>query len=154
DMSFWFTKPPSALEGVFSYLERVDSSFVKHLRDRIESVVPRFVAEDRPPPPSSLSPVPLERFEGLPKEGYPHAPMVWHARVLDDLTYKYGRLEMEVRNDLTAALSELITRFEDRRLAYIAMTSVDEYEIASQQARSASYSNSYLAARVLPEWGT
>src|SRR5262249_30636567 len=125
DMSFWFTKPPSAVEGVFSYLERVDSSFVKHLRDRIESVIARFVAEDRPPPPSSLSPIPLESFDGLPNEGYLHAPMVWHSRVLDDLTRKYGRLGMEVRNDLTATLSELLTRFEDRRLAYIAMTSED-----------------------------
>src|SRR5262245_42433860 len=67
DISFSFTTPPYAIEGAFAYLDRVDHDFARHLKPRIDSIVARFVDHDRPPPPTSLSPVTLESFGSVPQ---------------------------------------------------------------------------------------
>ena len=106
DVHAWYTNPLAAIEGAWTYLDEVD---------------PGYAAESR----QALLPL-VEPWQG---EGLGRASVEGRQRV-----DKYIRLPMEVRTAYTAAIADLVARFETRRVDYLGRSSEDAYEWAYRHA--------------------
>ena len=106
DVHAWYTNPLAAIEAAWTYLDEVD---------------PGYAAESR----QALLPL-VEPWQG---EGLRRASVEGRQRV-----DKYTRLPMEVRTAYTAAIADLVARFETRRVDYLGRSSEDAYEWAYHHA--------------------
>jgi erythromycin esterase len=106
DVHTWYTNPLAAIEEAWTYLDEVD---------------PGYAAESR----QALLPL-VEPWQG---EGLRRASVEGRQRV-----DKYTRLPMEVRTAYTAAIADLVARFETRRVDYLGRSSEDAYEWAYRHA--------------------
>ncbi len=106
DVHAWYTNPLVAIEGAWTYLDEVD---------------PGYAAESR----QALLPL-VEPWQG---EGLGRASVEGRQRV-----DKYTRLPMEVRTAYTAAIADLVARFETKRVDYLGRSSEDAYEWAYRHA--------------------
>ena len=95
DVHAWYTNPLAAIEAAWTYLDEVD---------------PGYAAESR----QALLPL-VEPWQG---EGLGRASVEGRQRV-----DKYTRLPMEVRTAYTAAIADLVARFETRRVDYLGQSS-------------------------------
>lgn len=160
DMSFWFTTPPVAIAAAFAYLDKMDPAFAEALRPQVMAGLDQFVQHTHSPAPTSLAPIPFESFDplfGLEEDGsaifgYRHMPAVDYFKALGGLTTRYQTMDDATRQGLTATLSSLVTRFEDRRIRYIAESSSEEYEIARQHAVMARFTDAFYVSHRLAGW--
>ena len=106
DVHPWYTNPLAAIEGAWTYLDEVD---------------PGYAAESR----QALLPL-VEPWQG---EGLGRASVEGRQRV-----DKYIRLPLEVRTAYTAAIADLVARFETRRVDYLGRSSENAYEWAYRHA--------------------
>ena len=106
DVHAWYTNPLAAIEAAWTYLDEVD---------------PGYAAESR----QALLPL-VEPWQG---EGLRRASVEGRQRV-----DKYTRLPMEVRTAYTAAIADLVARFETKRVDYLGRSSEDAYEWAYRHA--------------------
>lgn len=107
DVNTWYTSPLAALEGAWTYLDEVDSRYAAESRQVLLPLVEPF----------------LEQGEGL------RASVAGRQR--EDM---YTRLSMEGRAAYTAAVADLVARFETRELDYLSRSSEEAYQWAYRHA--------------------
>lgn len=108
DVAVSYSSPLAAIEGALTYLDKVDPDYAAFARR--QSVLPL-----------------VGRFLG--SGGGDQARGV--------SLKKYKKLAVEERNAYTAAIADLVSRFEARRVDYIRRSSEDEYEWAYHYAIAA-----------------
>ncbi len=105
DVHVWYTSPLAAIEGTWTYLDEVDPGYAAQSRQVLLPLVERFLGQG-----GRASQRGRQRVD------------------------KYMRLPMEVRTAYTAAIADLVGRFETRQVDYLRRSSEDAYEWAYRHA--------------------
>ncbi len=105
DVHTWYTSPLAAIEGTWTYLDEVDPGYAAQSRQVLLPLVERFLGQG-----GRASQRGRQRVD------------------------KYMRLPMEVRTAYTAAIADLVGRFETRQVDYLRRSSEDAYEWAYRHA--------------------